>query len=99
MESLQKNSQRPFAGYSGNFDGELSILLDKIYSEKGWDFRNYKRSSVKRRVMKRLNERNVSSCSDYLAILESDKVEYCRLFSNMTIKVSEFFREPEAFNA
>lgn len=98
MDSHLENSQRPFAANGGNFDSELSALLDKVYSEKGWDFRNYKRSSVKRRVLKRLNARNVPSCADYLAVLEADHSEYGRLFSNITIKVSEFFREPEAFS-
>ena len=97
MDLSQENIERPYA--QGGFDADLSALLDKIYSRKGWDFRNYKMSSVRRRVMKRLNARNVSSCADYLAILESDEVEYGKLFSNITIKVSEFFREPEAFAA
>jgi len=99
MDPQQENTHLPFAENGLNFDAELSALLDKVYSEKGWDFRNYKMSSVKRRVMKRLSARNVSSCADYLEILESDKSEYGRFFSNLTIKVSEFFREPEAFGA
>lgn len=99
MDSQRENSLRLLAENCVNFDAELLALLDKVYSEKGWDFRNYKMSSVKRRVMKRLNARNVSSCADYLEVLDSDKAEYARFFSSLTIKVSEFFREPEAFSA
>lgn len=80
-------------------EGDLSMLLEKIYTEKGWDFRNYKRSSVTRRISKRLTVLNISSYEEYSRLLNKDPREYERLFSNLTIKVSEFFREPEVFEA
>lgn len=52
-----------------------------------------------RRVSKRLHATGCSSISEYLRLLENDPAEYSRLFSSITIKVSEFFREPEVFAA
>lgn len=74
------------------------MLLEKIYSEHGWDFRNYKRASLKRRIQKRFAALDVRTYPDYCHALDSDPAEYSRLFSTLTIKVSEFFREPEVFD-
>lgn len=77
----------------------LPVLLEKVYAERGWDFRGYKKTTLARRVTKRLQANRASSLSEYLELLEKDPAEYSRLFSSMTIKVSEFFREPEVFSA
>jgi len=77
--------------------GDLDMLLEKIYDERGWDFRNYKRSSVMRRISKRLMLLDLHSYEEYAGLLDRDPSEYDRLFANLTIKVSEFFREPEVF--
>lgn len=77
---------------------DLVMLLDKVYGEHGWDFRNYKRASLKRRIQKRFAALDVRTCQDYCRTLDSDPAEYPRLFATLTIKVSEFFREPEVFD-
>ncbi|MBI5492747.1 MAG: protein-glutamate O-methyltransferase CheR [Deltaproteobacteria bacterium] len=79
-------------------DPALTDLLEKVYHARGWDFRNYKRTSLMRRVSKRLNALSVGSMGEYSRFLEADPSEYNRLFSSVTIKVSEFFREPEVFH-
>lgn len=73
-------------------------LLEKIHMEAGWDFRHYKKPSLKRRISLRLNAHNISSYNDYHSVLESTPQEYGSLFSTITIKVSEFFRDPEVFD-
>ncbi len=77
----------------------LQDLLEKVYSERGWDFRGYKRTSLSRRVSKRLEATGTVSLGSYMRLLDDDPSEYSRLFSSITIKVSEFFREPEVFSA
>ena len=73
-------------------------LLEKIHMEAGWDFRHYKKTSLKRRISLRLNAHNISSYKDYHSVLDSNPQEYARLLSTITIKVSEFFREPKVFD-
>lgn len=73
-------------------------LLEKIARESGWDLRNYKKASLKRRIAVRLNTHNISSYRDYHSVLESDPAEYNNLISTITIKVSEFFRDTEVFD-
>ncbi|MBI5809684.1 MAG: protein-glutamate O-methyltransferase CheR [Deltaproteobacteria bacterium] len=79
-------------------ENHLPDLLDMVYRERGWDFRNYKSSSISRRISKRLRAHNVAGYQDYLRIVEADPAELNRLFASLTIKVSEFFREPEVFD-
>lgn len=76
----------------------FTYLLEKIHAEKGWDFRHYKKGTLKRRIPMRLNAFNALSYNDYCSILDSDRNEYDRLLSALTIKVSHFFREPEVFH-
>ena len=45
-----------------------------------------------------MNAHKISSYKDYHSVLENDPEEYKKLFSTITIKVSEFFREPEVFD-
>lgn len=84
--------------HSPNSEIELQSLLDKIYLEKRWDFRNYKLASVRRRINKRLQANKLCTYADYSRLLDADPMEYKRLFSTLTIKVSEFYREPEVFD-
>lgn len=76
---------------------EISALLEKVRSSRGWDFRSYKRTSLRRRLTKRLGELGYESLGDYSNRLDSDPAEYDRLFATLTIQVSEFFREPRVF--
>lgn len=82
-----------------NLDRDFTRLLTRMHDEGGFDFRNYKTASLKRRVTKRLNALNIPSYNEYFKMLDSDPSEYNRLLSCITIKVSEFFREPEVFEA
>lgn len=76
----------------------LPALLEKVYAARGWDFRGYKKTTLIRRITKRIQASHSASVGEYLEFLEKDPSEYSRLFSSITIKVSEFFREPEVFS-
>jgi len=78
---------------------DLEMLMEKVYRESGADFRSYKKASIARRVVKRLVMCQCASVGEYAAILDKDPAEYDRLRSMLTIKVSEFFRDPEVFDA
>src|SRR3972149_368237 len=45
-------------------DHGLTLLLEKVYAEKGWDFRGYKRTTLSRRVTKLLHASRASSYGD-----------------------------------
>ncbi len=77
----------------------LQCLLEKVYRERGLDFRAYKESSLTRRLGRRLGARGTQSYADYSCILDRDPSEYDRLFNDLTIKVTSFFRDDFAFQA
>jgi two-component system, chemotaxis family, CheB/CheR fusion protein len=79
-------------------DGNPDALLQKIFDERGYDFRDYKRASVVRRICKRLCENQLETYEDYLEFLDRHPEEYARLFDTLLINVTEFFRDPEAWN-
>jgi two-component system CheB/CheR fusion protein len=75
----------------------LDAVLQSLFQDNVGDFRNYKRSSLRRRVTQRLKALNISSYSDYVGLLKADPGEYEKLQSVLTIKVSEFFRDQSYF--
>jgi two-component system, chemotaxis family, CheB/CheR fusion protein len=73
----------------------LDSILEKIRESRNFDFRNYKRGTLERRIQRRMQDRNKRSIRDYAALLERDPNEVDALISSMLIKVTSFFRDPE----
>lgn len=77
----------------------LMRLMTKVHDEKGMDFTQYKEPSILRRIQSRLRKYNVNSYDEYIGIIDKNPDEYDQLISALTINVTEFFRNPEAFEA
>lgn len=76
---------------------ELDLLLEKVYREGGYDFRDYRRGTVTRRLQRRLYAAGARTYVEYMRFLDTHPEEYQRLAEHLTIKVSGFFRSPYAF--
>jgi len=72
----------------------LDSLLEKVYQDGGYDFREYKRGTVTRRLQRRLQATGAKTYRDYMEFLDTYPEEYRRLADDLTIKVSGFFRSP-----
>ncbi len=79
-------------------DQELNLLLNKIFIERGLNFNDYKKASLKRRIKKRLDANNLSSYFEYIGFIDGKPGEYEHLFDTLFINVTEFFRDPEAWD-
>lgn len=80
-------------------DLEISLLLEALYQRFHYDFRNYSKASVKRRL-KQLKER--LGFGNYSAMLEGllhDDAIFPQVISYLTVQVSEMFRDPSYFRA
>jgi chemotaxis protein methyltransferase CheR len=77
---------------------EFKFLLDKIRRNRGIDFSQYRPQVLKRRILHRLHVTGCETYWDYILLLNRDPQEYDRLIESLTIKVSEFFRDPKAFD-
>ncbi|MFC0655873.1 CheR family methyltransferase [Mongoliitalea lutea] len=72
--------------------------LFRILSKRtGTDFSNYKKATIQRRLLKRMNELAISRIENYLPILEKDSDEQDIMFNKILIGVTKFFRDQEAF--
>ena len=75
----------------------LDLLLEKVYRGGGYDFRDYKRGTVTRRLQRRLYATGVTTYEEYRRFLENHPEEYQSLAEDLTIKVSGFFRSRHTF--
>jgi two-component system CheB/CheR fusion protein len=80
-----------------NLDAGLEHLIEKISTEHGFDVRGYKRSTLYRRIRKRMADVGCTEIGDYAVRLETDRHEYPQLINTILINVTEFFRDPEAW--
>ncbi len=85
----------------GEEDGEqaeqLEALLAFIRDARGFDFTGYKRSTVGRRVRRRMQEAGCESILDYRDLLEADVDEFTTLFNSVLINLTGFFRDEAAW--
>ncbi len=72
-------------------------ILELIKSTTGYDFREYKKPTIYRRLAKRMSELNMRNLNDYLGYLKMHTEEPKRLCKEFLIGVTKFFRDPEAF--
>ena len=75
----------------------LDTLLEFIKESRGFDFTGYKRSSIERRIAKRMSEVDVERYEDYLDYLQLHSEEFDELFNTILINVTGFFRDPQAW--
>ena len=80
-----------------NNDKALDLLLEKVYWGGGYDFRDYKRGTVTRRLQRRLYATGATTYEEYAGFLEDHPEEYQNLAEDLTIKVSGFFRSRNTF--
>src|SRR5215469_5521469 len=78
-------------------DSRLEDLLVFIRDARGFDFTGYKRSSLARRIRKRMQEAGASDYVDYQDQLESSAEEFGHLFNTILINVTGFFRDTETW--
>ena len=79
-------------------DPAFEALLEFIKRSRGFDFTGYKRTSLERRVRRRLDALGCESYGDYLDYLEVHPDEFAQLFDMLLINVTDFFRDPPAWD-
>jgi two-component system, chemotaxis family, CheB/CheR fusion protein len=79
-------------------DGGVEPLLHFIREARGFDFTGYKRSTLGRRIRKRMQDVGIDDFASYQDRLESDPDEFRSLFNTILINVTSFFRDPDAWN-
>ena len=73
---------------------EIDILLDAIYKRYGYDFRNYARASLKRRIFNFIKKNKLNRPSEIIAELLYNEQLFNEFICNISITVTEMFRDP-----
>lgn len=77
----------------------LQSIKALLRERTGHDFANYKRGTVLPRLERRMQVRSVPDLVSYRKLLESDKNETHALLQDMLISVTNFLRDPAAFES
>lgn len=107
---LERLSRHPYVVVPGRSEGEpkepspnqeksLDSLFALVRQHAGIDFGGYKRTTVLRRIERRMALRRVGGLDEYAALLHDDPDEARALAQDMLIHVTSFFRDPDAFTA
>jgi two-component system CheB/CheR fusion protein len=74
-------------------------VLARLREQCGHDFSAYKRSTVLRRVERRMSIHHLGTVSAYAALVRDNGPELDLLFKEMLIGVTSFFRDPATWEA
>jgi len=81
---------------------QIGTHIDKIHGllrrRAGHDFSQYKENTITRRLSRRMKALQIETVEQYVQVLERDPDEADRLFKDLLIGVTQFFRDAEAFD-
>ncbi|MEN6333163.1 MAG: chemotaxis protein CheB, partial [Phycisphaerales bacterium] len=104
-EQLAQYIRHPFlkARKTPDLEKKLEDQLQKIFmlirNGTGHDFSHYKRSTIQRRIARRLAVHQIEDLNTYVKLLQESSDEVHTLAKEMLITVTNFFRDADAFDA
>ncbi|QBR04075.1 PAS domain S-box protein (plasmid) [Paraburkholderia pallida] len=80
-------------------DRDYREILGRLQVAFKVDFGNYRDTTVRRRITRRMVLHSLGSLAEYVARLKDDRTELEALYHDILINVTSFFRDPDAFDA
>lgn len=80
-------------------DKSLAAIIALLRARTSYDFSQYKKTTLHRRIQRRMAAAGVKDIQDYVKILRKDDRELELLAKNLLIRVTRFFRDPPAYEA
>ena len=77
--------------------GALNKIFALLRAKTGNDFSLYKKSTINRRIERRMNIHQIDNINQYVRYLSENSPEIDLLFKELLIGVTSFFREPDSF--
>ena len=84
---------------SENESIEFDLLIEAIYKKYGYDFRNYAKPTLKRRIQNKLSSTGIDSISSMQHRVLYDKKFFESVLIDLTVNVTEMFRDPSFYRA
>lgn len=81
----------------GDESRTVSEILEAVRDHSGNDFSDYKRPTILRRIGRRMQVHDLEELEEYLRRLRGNHRELDVLFDELTIGVTQFFRDPEVW--
>jgi chemotaxis protein methyltransferase CheR len=78
---------------------EIKLLLEAIFLRYGYDFRNYSKAHIKRRILHRLNVSHIKTVSELQFKILRDRDIFRELLDDLSINVTEMYRDPEFYKS
>src|SRR5215207_8110413 len=76
---------------------EIALLLEGVYQHYGFDFRQYARASLRRRLWRRVHAEGLQTISGLQERVLHDRSAMERLLLDLSINVTSMFRDPGFF--
>ena len=80
--------------YKETSDLEISLLLEAIDQQYGYDFREYSQAHIRRRIMNRMALSKFEDISEMQSKVLNDETFASELLQDLSITVTEMFRDP-----
>jgi two-component system, chemotaxis family, CheB/CheR fusion protein len=77
----------------------LGSITSILHARSTHDFKGYKEPTLMRRIQRRMQVLHIETATDYIERLRTDATEITALFQELLIGVTQFFRDPDAFEA
>ena len=100
--------QAHLKGVAGNKDGDgvrtdaaahMATIMGALRARSGHDFSEYKEKTLVRRLQRRMQLLQVDTPAEYIKRFREQPEELDALFRELLISVTQFFRDPDAFDA
>ena len=106
-KELDRLSQHPFIPVVSKLvkeedvlpQGSLEIIFDLLKNRTGVDFRLYKQTTIRRRILKRMAVLRMDKMEEYAQDIRTNPAEVDTLYQELLVSVTGFFREPKTFQA
>ena len=88
---------QPEAGIEDKAQNVLEKVIILLRAHTGHDFSLYKKTTLYRRIERRMGIHQIGKMSSYLRYLQENSQELDLLFKELLIGVTNFFRDPDAW--
>ncbi|MEO8747630.1 MAG: chemotaxis protein CheB [Rhodanobacter sp.] len=99
QQMLATHQLKDADGVRGDVPEHLKTIYELLRAEIGHDFSQYKEKTLMRRIQRRMLVVQSKTVPDYIAYLQQHASEHELLFREFLIGVTEFFRDPAAYEA
>ncbi len=99
QEPVVKMGSQDYLNQMDTEDIEVDLLLEGIYLKYGYDFRSYSKASIKRRIKQRLAAEGLEKISQLQQQILYQREKFSLLLNDLTINVTEMFRDPGFYKA